>query len=164
MELLRSEEFTVHRVIVARITAEAYVRQFWWFILPGPLFGILLLIFFHEPMIQAFGALGCVWPLTIPFRAYLLTFGLGKRMSKPTTLLVMEEGLFFQNPDGGFKIRFGALRNAYIRHGMLILNSKRFSVLLIPVTAFSGEGGKNKFLKLLEEHGVRVNQKSFLEI
>ena len=163
MELLRSQEFTIHRVIVARMAAEAYVRLFWWFILPGPLFGLIILIFFRDPLIQAVGALGCTWPLTIPFRAYLITSKMARRMySHPTTLVAMDKGLLFVGEMNTFKADYFSLRNAYIRHGMMIVNTKKYAVLLIPTSAFE-DGGK-EFFKVLSEHGVRVNQKAFLEL
>lgn len=163
MELLRSEEFTVHRVIVARMTAEAYVRLFWWFILPGPLFGLLLLMFFREQIIQAIGALGVVWPMTIPFRAYVITTKVAKRLyGQPTQVIATDTSLLFVSEASKFKADYVTLRNAYIKHSMVVINTKRYAVLLIPVSAFGGN--TDPFMKVLAEHGVRVNQRSFLEL
>jgi hypothetical protein len=165
MELLRSKEFTIHRVIVARMAAEAYVRLFWWFILPGPLFGIIVLMFSREPVIQAVGALGCVWPMTIPFRAYLITAKMARRLySHPTTLVATDTSLLFIGEVNKFKADYTALRNAYIRHGMIVINTKRYAVLLVPVIAFGSEKETVPFMKVLSEHGVRVNRKSILEL
>ena len=163
MELLKSEKFTIHRVIVARMAAEAYVRLFWWFILPGPLFGLIVLLFFHEPLIQAIGALGCVWPLTIPFRAYLITAKMARRLySHPTVVVATDTSLLFIGDVNRFKVDYAALRNAYVRHCMIIINTRKYAVLLVPVSAF--DGNPKPFLKALADHGVHVNRKSFLEL
>ena len=164
MELIRSKEFTIHRVIVARMTAEAYVRLFWWFILPGPLFGVIVLIFFHDPWIQAIGAFGCVWPATIPFRAYLITAKMAKRLyGHPTTVVATDSSLLFIGTNN-FKADYSILRNAYLRHGMIVINTKRYAVLLVPVSAFGEQKDAVPFMKVLADHGVRVNQKTFLEL
>jgi len=164
MELVRSNEFMVHRVVLARMAAEAYVRLFWWFVLPGPLFGIILLAVSREPLIQAIGAFGCIWPATIPFRAYLITWKLGRRLyAKQTVLTAVDEGLLFDAEDNHFRIAYAGLRSAYVRHGMVVMNTKRYQVLLVPTSAFSGDDG-SLFLRVLSEHGVGVNQKSFLEL
>jgi hypothetical protein len=162
---MRSQEFTVHRVVLARMTAEAYVRLFWWFILPGPLFGIVLLIMAPDPTLKAIGALGCVWPATIPLRAYLSTAKLAKRLySHPTTVVAMDQGLLFLGATNSFKARYDSLRNAYVRHGMIVINTKRYAVLLIPISAFECSGRSSELMKTLAEHGVRVNEESFLEV
>ncbi len=144
------------------MAAEAYVRIFWWFILPGPLFGIVVLIFAHDPTLQAIGALGCIWPATIPFRAYLISWKVGRRMyGHPTTVTAVDEGLLFDSSDEHFKIAYSGLRNAYVRHGMVVMNTKRYKALFVPMSAFDDGGA---FLRVLSEHGVRVNQKVFLEV
>ena len=163
MELLKSEPFTIHRVIVARMAAEAYVRLFWWFILPGPLFGIIILLLFREPYIQAVGALGCVWPMTIPFRAYLISAKASRSMySMETRLVATEESLVLLTPYKSFGASYSKLRNAYVRHGMVVINTRRYAVLLVPVSALNNNPAP--FLKILGEHGVRVNQKAILEL
>ena len=165
MELLRSEEFTIHRVIVARMTAEAYVRLFWWFILPGPLFGIIILMTFRDPLIHAIGALGCVWPLTIPFRAYLITAKMARKMyGQPTRVVATDTSLLFVGAHASFKADYSTLRNAYVRHGMIVINTRRYAVLLVPVIALGDDKGVQAFMKVLSDHGVKVNQKTILEI
>lgn len=154
MDLLESQEFTVHRVVVARITAEEYARQFWWFIAPGPMFGIVLVLFMRDPLFQAIGALGCVWPLTIPARAYFITAGLAKALSQPTKMKMTEEGIAFLSPFKSFWMPFQTLRVVTERHGYVILNTKRFRTMLMPKSAL-GERAYD-FYRILKEHGVIV--------
>jgi len=163
MELIRSKEFTLPRVLVARMTAEAYVRLFWWFILPGPLFGLILMIFGQDPMMKAVGALGCIWPATIPLRAYLITAKTSRRLyAHATTIVATDASLLFIGELNHFKADYRSLRNAYVRHGIVVINTRRYAVLLIPVSAFGGDAAP--FMKVLADHGVRVNEKSSLEL
>lgn len=164
MELFRSQEFIVPRVVLARAAAEAYVRQFWWFILPGPIFGLAMMLFAREPYEQAFASLLFMWPISIPFRAYVLTGALARRLRKPTTMVATEDALLFSNEDSKFKVGYDVLRQATVRNGMLVFRSRRFDAILIPLTAFKDEEDQRTFLKILAEHGVRTTGKGFLEI
>lgn len=162
---MRTKEFTIHRVLVARMAAEAYVRLFWWFILPGPLFGVIMIAAFSDPMIKAIGALGCVWPATIPFRAYLITSKMARqRYSHPTTVIATDESLLFISEESKYKADYIALRNAYVLHGMVVINTKRYALMLIPLSAFDDSSSVQTFMKILGDHAVRVNQKSVLEL
>ena len=163
-DLFRSQPFVVNRVALARAAAEAYVRQFWWFILPGPLFGLIVLIFAQEPYEQAFAALLAIWPATIPFRAYVITAPLARRLSKPTTMVATDEALLFSNEGSKFMIEYAALRHATIRHGMVVIRTRRFDALILPFSAFADEAEQQEFLNLLQEHGVRTGGKAFLEV
>jgi len=165
MELMRTKEFTIHRVLVARMAAEAYVRLFWWFIVPGPLFGVVMIAAFPDPIFKAIGALGCMWPATIPFRAYLITSKMARRLySHPTTVIATDESLLFIGEHSKFKADYFSLRNAYVLHGMVVINTKKYALMLIPLSAFDEENSVQKFMQILGEHGVRVNQKSVLEL
>ena len=154
MDLLESKEFTVHRVVVARITAEEYARQFWWFIAPGPMFGIVLLLFMRDPLFQAIGALGCVWPLTIPFRAYFISARLAKALSQPTKMKMEEEGITFLSPYKSFYLPYKSLRSVTERHGHVILNTKRYTTMLMPIAALNAHA--DDFYRIVREHGVPV--------
>jgi hypothetical protein len=155
MDQLESKEFTVHRVVVARITAEEYARQFWWFIAPGPMFGIVLLLFMRDPLFQAIGALGCVWPLTIPFRAYFISARLANALSMTTKMKLVEDGITFLSPLKSFYIPYKSLRNVTERHGYIILNTKRFTTMLMPKSALE-EPQVSDFYRIVKEHGVLV--------
>lgn len=157
MVLLRSEPFTVSRVEVARTAAEAYVRSFWWFIIPGPLFGLAVVALSQNPQLQAIGMLGVFWPLSIPARAYFISGGLARRLSTPTVVSAMEDGLYFSGERAQFKIGYSSLRRAEVRHGSYVLRTRRFEALVIPGSAFPGAAGE-QFLRILGEHGVVSTQ------
>lgn len=163
MELLRSQPFTVSRVALARAAAEAYFRSFWWFVVPGPLFGLVLLVLSPDRTIKAIAALGVLWPASIPARAYFLTSGLAKRLSKPTTLIVLPEGLFFSGETAQFKVVFDALRSIRERYGMFVMRTKKYDAILVPVEAFP-EGSRDRFMEILRSHGIREESKTFLEL
>lgn len=164
MTLFSSQPFTVPRVVLARAAAEAYVRQFWWFILPGPLFGLVMMLFAREPYEQAFASLLFMWPISIPFRAYVLTGGLARKLKKPTTMVATDKALLFSNEDSKFLVRYEVLRQATVRNGMLVLRSRRFDAIIVPLRAFKDDEGQRAFLQVLSSHGIRTTGKGFLEI
>lgn len=163
MELLRSEPFTVSRVQLARAAAEAYVRNFWWFIVPGPVFGLVVVAVSNDRLLQAIGALGVLWPISIPTRAYFITSGIARRLSKPTTLLLVDEGLLFEGERAQLRVGYGSLRSVSVRHDVFVLSTRRYEAIVVPLGAFA-EPDQARFLSILQERGVRVNAKGFLEL
>jgi hypothetical protein len=77
--------------------------------------------------------------------------------------MATEDGLYFESPHSRFKVSYSGLRNAQLRHGMILLQTRRVRTIIIPSSAFPGEDLK-QFFELLASHGVRVDAKSFLEI
>lgn len=123
-----------------------------------------MMLFAREPYEQAIASLLFMWPISIPFRAYLITAPLARRLRKPTTMVATDEALLFSNEDSKFLVRYDVLRQATVRNGMLVLKSRRLDAIIVPLAAFRDEADRDTFMAVLNEHEVRTHGKGFLEI
>ncbi len=136
----RTEPFRIPRYLLARLSAEQYVRSFWWFVLVVPLFGILAL-FSGSAIIQAIGIFAILWPITIPARAVLGGWKAGTFFSGGVSLEVSDRTLYFHGTAGdGMKLSMDAVRKAEVRHGFLLLSFGIGEFVAIPATALATNG------------------------
>lgn len=116
-----TDTFRIPRYLLARLAAEEYVRQFWWFVLVVPLFGAVMMIL-GSGIMKLIGYFALAWPLTIPVRAVLGGWKAGGFFSSGVLLGMDEENLYFAGTKGkGMKLPLGSVRKAIQRNGFLIL-------------------------------------------
>lgn len=151
-----SAPFTVSRVTIARLTAEHYVRRFWFVLVGIPLFGGFCVFWGASDAIRAFGALCLGWPLTIPLRAFLISARVARSLGRETVVRVENDEIRFVRPEGGgSKLPLPHLRTVTGLHGHYLLETERMAVALVPMAAFDGDA-KARFEALLRKRAKIV--------
>ncbi|HWD39441.1 MAG TPA: hypothetical protein VG944_11370 [Fimbriimonas sp.] len=136
---LTTPAFRIPRTILARLSAEVYVRMFWWFILVPPLFGALAL-YLGAGLMQVIGIFGIMWPLTIPARAVLGGWKAGTFFSQGVSLEARDGILYFHGADGrGMKLALSSIRKVEERHGYVLLIFGIGNFVAIPSAALGDE-------------------------
>jgi hypothetical protein len=133
--------FRIPRYLLARLAAEEYVRQFWWFVLVIPLFGALMMVL-GTGLLRWIGYFALAWPITIPTRAVLGGWKAGTFFSSDVQLAADDENLYFAGPNGkGMKLAMGSVRKVIERHGFLILRFGIGEFVAIPREALGEKEG-----------------------
>jgi hypothetical protein len=133
--VIKSEPYSIPRIVLARLTALYYLRTF-WFVLLGPfLFGIVLLFVGPNQTARIFGLILAIWPMTVFSRALLLTGKAAKLWGKPTTVTLAEDGYYFESqgePVSRLKLRFESIRRVIPLGRYLLFQTRRFGFVPIP--------------------------------
>jgi hypothetical protein len=113
--------YRIPRYLLARLAAEEYVRQFWWFVLIIPTFGIVAAVF-GSGLLQVIGYFAILWPATIPARSILGAWRTGTFFSDGVDLALSEGNLLFTGKLGkGMKLKLSSVRSVQKRYGFLML-------------------------------------------
>ena len=132
-----SKRYQISRVELARLAAEEYVRSFWWFLGITPLFGIVALVT-TTGLLQVIGWFAILWPFSIPARAVISSSRAGKLFAKGTWFKLEDGVLYFHGDDGkGMKLTLRGVRDAVMRGEFLVLRTRRYGIVPIPVGAVS---------------------------
>jgi hypothetical protein len=132
-----TDTFRIPRYLLARLAVEEYVRQFWWFVIIVPLFGIVALIW-GSGILQAIGMFAVLWPVTIPARAVLGGWKAGTFFSDGVKLAADEDALYFAGQKGkGMKLSLSSVRKVAERHGFLVIRFGIGDFVAIPTEALS---------------------------
>ncbi len=127
----RTNPFRVSRVQMAYITAEEYIRSFWWFVGIVPCFGVLALIWGHGNL-QIIGLLAILWPISIPARAILTTAKSAKLFDKGVWIGVADDGIYVHGTlNQGLKLGFDSVRDSVERQGHVLVRTTRLGFLPI---------------------------------
>ncbi len=137
-----TDTFRIPRYVLARLAAEEYVRQFWWFVLIVPLFGAVAFVW-GSGLLQAIGILGILWPVTIPARAILGGWKAGTFFSSGVRLSMDDEALYFAGSNGkGMKLSRSSVRKVVERHGFLIVRFGVGEFVAVPLEALGDRKGR----------------------
>ena len=130
-----TSEFRIDRYRFVFLAASEYVRSFWWFILPVPLFGIIAAIWGYS-YLKALGVLALLWLLTIPSRAFLATSRGSRLFVRGATALLDEDRIYFKANEGkGVMVPRTSLRDVVDRGQFFIVRTRRLGILPIPKTS-----------------------------
>jgi len=147
---MTSAPFRIPRYLLARLSAEQYVRSFWWFVLVVPIFGIVAMVF-STGLLQVIGMFAILWPVTIPARAILGGWKAGTFFSNGVTLESDDSHLYFHGKDSeGMKLAISAIRKVNLRHGFVLLSFGIGQFVAIPAEALGDQVAT--FLETLRTH------------
>lgn len=136
--LIRSEPFTLPRVVVARLAAEVYVRKLWFLLVPWVIIGGLMMTLSTDSRMKAIGMLLAFWPFTIPARAYFVTRRASSAFAKPIWVSIDGDYVLFHKEDGtGFKLSIPRISSVMELHGFFVIFVGYAKILFIPTGAFS---------------------------
>ena len=128
--------FTIPRVLFARLSAELYVRRFWWLLLPWPLLAIGMLAMTRDRNMIALAFVVGLWPTTIPLRAYLFTSKTARLFQQPTFVTTDQDHVYFHGQDGtGLKVSKDRISGRQRLHGYLALIVGHMNFAFIPESA-----------------------------
>lgn len=133
---------------ISLATAESYVRTFWYWIVAVPLFGVLLLTFGRDRLLQAVGLMAILWPLTIPARAFILSSRASRRLILPTTVYLGADALRFEQKESSFRLKAQAIYKVRQARDLIWITTRKMSVFFIPADAFLGEEELKAILSL----------------
>ena len=146
--MIRTKPYRIARIELSRLSALYYLKTL-WFLLIGPfLFGLVLLVFGPNQTFRVFGLVLAAWPGTIFVRSLLITRKNAAVWSQPTVAWIEDETVYFESqeePVHRFKLAFAGIRNVVRIAGYILLQTRRFGFVPIPVSAFS-EPGQVEFL------------------
>jgi hypothetical protein len=132
---ITSEKYRISRIVLARLTAEEYLRSFWWFALIVPVFGITCLLF-GSGLLQVIGFMAILWPFSIPARAILSSSKASKLLARGTWVRFEDQTLYFCADEGtGLKLSLNAVRDIVVRGDYLLIRMRRFGFVPILRTA-----------------------------
>lgn len=133
------------------IASGEYLRAFWWFVLPVPLFGALAFMFGGTQIMKGVGLFAILWPLSIPARAVLATSKAGRLFENGVHLSADDENLYFHGVDGsGLRLRIDSVRDAVRRPGFVVLRLR--SLGFVPVLE-SALDAPDEFIRLFGRSG-----------
>jgi hypothetical protein len=151
-----SQQYRVSRIILARLSAEEYIRSFWWFILIIPTFGLACLIF-GSGLLQIIGWMAVLWPFSIPARSVISSSKAGKLLSRGTRVELKNGTLYFSSDDGkGLKLELWAARDVVVRGEYALVRMRRFGFVPIPVSALPTDGVDQLTQAILAERKIRI--------
>ena len=134
-----SAKYRISRIVLARLTAEEYLRSFWWFALIVPVFGITCLLF-GSGLLQVIGFMAILWPFSIPARAILSSSKASKLLSRGTWVRFEEQTLYFCADEGtGLKLSLNAVRDIVVRGEYVLIRLRHFGFVPIPMSALSAD-------------------------
>lgn len=149
---LETKPYRVSRLRLAYLTAEEYLRTFWFFVAGAPLGGLLLL-FSQDRTMQAIGFFGIVWPFSIPARAIMVSCKASRLFDSGVVLRVGPEELEFLGQKAGksgkplrMAIHRDMVRDVVTRQGMLLLRLYRQSIVPVDPESFASEDDRTQFL------------------
>jgi hypothetical protein len=136
--MIRTKPYRIARIELSRISALYYLKTL-WFILIGPfLFGLVLLLFGPNQTFRVFGLILAMWPGTIFVRSLIVTRRNAEVWSKPTVAWIEDGTVYFESeeePVRRFKIAFQNIRNVVRIAGYLLLQTRKFGFVPIPISA-----------------------------
>jgi hypothetical protein len=115
---LKTRPFVIPRIIFARLTAELYVRRFWFVLLPWPIFAVGLILLSRDA--------------NIVFLALLV-----RLFQRPTFVTTDANAIYFHGDDGGgMKIDKSRVNATIELHGYLALVIGYMQFAFVPLDAF----------------------------
>jgi hypothetical protein len=149
---VRSNSFTIPRIIFSRLTAELYVRRFWFLLVPWPCLAVILITLSRDPNVTVFAFLVGVWPLTIPLRAYLFSSKAAELVASPVWVSIEGDWVLFHSEDGkGMKIARSRIDAVTELHGHLAIVVGYVKFAFVPVSAFDSAADAEKFKQALTD-------------
>lgn len=152
MSPLETKPYRVSRVRLAYLTAEEYIRTFWFFVVGAPLGGLLLL-FTPDRTMQAIGFFGIIWPFSLPARAILVSGKASRLFNTGVVLRVGPEELEFlgQTPGKSGKpmrmaIPIDMVRDVVKRQGMFLIRLYRQAIVPVDPASFASDADRERFL------------------
>ena len=149
MTNLKTREYRLVRLEISLLTAEQYLRGFWWLIVGAPATGIAC-IAMGSGLLQALGVVLVLWPLTIPARGFLLSSKAARQMLKPTELEVTKKALLFKASDGtGSRLALDSVWLVRKRRKHYVIWTRRLAFVPVPIDAFEAPEAQAKFERAL---------------
>lgn len=150
-----SQPYTLSRSILARFSAEQYVRNLWFVIAGVPVFGLFAVFMPGTELTQTIGWFCLGWPLTIPLRGYLVTAKMASRFSRPTKVVLTGEDLLVASEGSvkGLRLSRNQIRSVSERYGYVVVTSRRLAFLLVPSSALLKDA-KSQILKAADLTGT----------
>jgi hypothetical protein len=134
--VIRTKTFTIPRSALVRAASGQYFRRMWPIFIAFPAFGVVAFVAGPNSFVRAIGLFAILWPLTIPARVALSSWGKAKKLMSPTWVLLEDDALFFHDDEGsGMKLPLDQVRRADKRAEFYVLETRRFNFALIPVEA-----------------------------
>jgi hypothetical protein len=139
----------IARFELAKIAALEYFRNFWWFALVIPLFGVIAIVF-GAGQLKIIGIMAVCWPLTIPGRSLLATGKSARLFTSGCIVWSDGENLYFEGDDGkGVRMKPENFRKRIESNQYDILSTRRFGIAPVPINAWP-DGTRERFLALLD--------------
>jgi len=142
-----TSEYRIDRYRFVFLAAAEYLRGFWWFVLPVPLFGLIAVIF-GQGFLQGIGFMALLWPLTIPSRSFLATSRGSRLFVQGATALLDDDRIYFRAAEGkGVMVPRTSLRDVADRGSFFIVRTRRLGILPIPKAALLGPEAEQALLE-----------------
>ena len=153
--MIVSDTYSLTRTEMARLTAEEYIRRFWYIAGIVPVFGLGLLIFSSGAM-QVFGMICVLWPFSIPARAVIVSTKSSRLFTASCHVEATPEEISFigEYKDGKrlrYKVDTDRLKQVIRRKGLIILWSRTFGFIPVKESAFKSEKEVEAFVTLVED-------------
>jgi len=137
MAMIRSGVFSISRTQLARAASEQYLRRMWPIFAAFPVFGIGAMLYGQTPLLRAIGILAIAWPMSIPARVAIASWGKAKRLMRPTWVSLDERVLYFHDDQGGgMKLPLDQVRRIDKREPYYFFETRGFNFALVPIEAF----------------------------
>ena len=145
---IQTSEYRVSRSELALLASGEYLRNFWWFVLVTPLFGVLAFVF-TSGLLQVIGLMAILWPFSIPARAVLST-SKSARLFRSCYMKADEDAVTFYGSETQpkqlrFQVPLAAIRSVRETRDFVILQTRRYGFAPIRVNAFSSEDDRLSF-------------------
>ena len=133
------------------MTAQEYLRSFWWFVIATPIFGLLAL-FFGDGLLKVIGMMAILWPFSIPARSILSSSKSARLFTQGCRLDATPERLIFTSEPGQQRqlrmmLEPPTIRDLVDRGAYLLVRMRRLGFVPIAKSAF-GEGGEMAFKEM----------------
>lgn len=137
---VKTKPFTIPRVLFARLSAEVYVRRFWFLLVPWPLLAIGMIAMNRDPRVFAMAIVVGLWPTTIPLRAYFFTSKASRLFQSPVWVSIEDGCIYFHGKSGqGMKVSTDRVSAVVELHGYLALVIGYMRLAFVPMEAFESK-------------------------